>query len=567
MSGRLQKGVGVRAALLVVVLVPLLGLGASVASSVRRANDVASAADQVLDTGREVSALTSLQAALYAEHFWAGTVEAIAGIGYTPEQLAPVLGHDVTAEVTVARAEVDRLVDDLDLPELQAVVADARVEGAALNGQPGTYGEAEQMLDDEVRAQVDRLSESVGAVDDTSGLSHASYVLVTAVELRRQAFIITANLFGLRFREQAITADPGAALIAARVAFNDQWDRLDTLVGEGTPMSALIERVVSDPRTATFFASVDSTVAAERTQPGAQADGGPEVVDDFTDALVVLDSYVGLVTGAADEVVARAQVVADKAGDTRQGSLVGVAAVTLLTIVTVGLVGRWMVLSVDGIAASALAMNEGDLDHPAPVKGPREVRLAAVALNGASSHLRSAERQALALAHHDLGDPSLPDPDPEPGRLGSSVQEAMASLATSWQAREELRRRLQHEAMHDGLTGLPNRTSIVAALESALAARGTGPRASPCSSSTSTGSSRSTTSTATPPATRCCASSPTASSRACGVPTSSGGWAATSSSSSPTRWGARTRPGPWPGASAPPSASPSPSRTRPSPPR
>jgi diguanylate cyclase (GGDEF)-like protein len=54
------------------------------------------------------------------------------------------------------------------------------------------------------------------------------------------------------------------------------------------------------------------------------------------------------------------------------------------------------------------------------------------------------------------------------------MQAAMASLAVSLQEREELRRRLQHEALHDGLTGLPNRTSIVAGLEAALGDRSGG---------------------------------------------------------------------------------------------
>ena len=92
---------------------------------------------------------------------------------------------------------------------------------------------------------------------------------------------------------------------------------------------------------------------------------------------------------------------------------------------------------------------------------------------------------------------------------------------------------LQHQALHDDLTGLPNRVAV----------RGPrGPRdprgdAGPasrwrCCSWTSTSSSRSTTRSATSTATCCSSSSPSGSWAACATATPSPGWAATSSGSS-----------------------------------
>src|SRR3546814_19061739 len=56
-----------------------------------------------------------------------------------------------------------------------------------------------------------------------------------------------------------------------------------------------------------------------------------------------------------------------------------------------------------------------------------------------------------------------------PGRLGLLVQDSIARLSTSLLERDELARRLAHEASHDALTGLPNRGGAIVGLRQALA--------------------------------------------------------------------------------------------------
>jgi diguanylate cyclase (GGDEF)-like protein len=467
--------VGLRVALLVVVLVPLVGFAGTAASSARQANGTAAAADELRGAASSVATLTSLQAALYVEHFWAGSSDAVRQLGVDPSTMAPVLGHDLTAELAAARRQVDDRVDTGADPQLDLLLAEARTEGVSPRGQRGPYGQAERHIDDQIHTALDQLTDATSRVTGTNDLAQAASVLVAAVDVRRQVFLLTANLFGARFPDEAITADPRVGLIGTQAGYRESWNRLQSLVGDQEPMASMLRAVRSDPRNVALMRSVDTAVASILGPSASAADPTMQLaVADFADALAVLGNYVQVVSEASQQVVDTGSAVAQRAEDERTQVYVTLGIVTALTILTLAVVGRWIVGSIDGIAASANAMNEGDLDRSAPVRGPREVRAAAIALNSAASHLRSAEHQALALAGVDLGAEGAVPPVAVPGALGRSMQVAMASLADSLQEREELRRRLQHEALHDGLTGLPNRSSIVAGLEAAVRDRPSG---------------------------------------------------------------------------------------------
>ena len=110
--------------------------------------------------------------------------------------------------------------------------------------------------------------------------------------------------------------------------------------------------------------------------------------------------------------------------------------------------------------------------------------------------------------------------------------QAIANVLANAIERRSAEERTRHEALHDPLTGLPNRNLFLDRLEHALAqARRRHATRSRSSSSTSTSSSSSTTASATPPATSCSRRSRRAWSRRCAPATPSPASAATSSPS------------------------------------
>jgi diguanylate cyclase (GGDEF)-like protein len=88
-------------------------------------------------------------------------------------------------------------------------------------------------------------------------------------------------------------------------------------------------------------------------------------------------------------------------------------------------------------------------------------------MNEAIASLKLVEAQAAALADERLSDPILQTSTP--GSLGASMQAAVGRLTTSLTEREDFQRRLAHEASHDGLTRIPNRTAVLRHVTAALA--------------------------------------------------------------------------------------------------
>ncbi len=146
-------------------------------------------------------------------------------------------------------------------------------------------------------------------------------------------------------------------------------------------------------------------------------------------------------------------------------TLLAVALVVAATIVLTRRVRR----PLDEIVEAAESVQRGELDFPRlDETGPKELALAAAAINEMASTLRAVQAQADALAEGDLDNPVLGRQ--LPGRTGAALQTTLNQLHRSVQTNESEREALFEQATRDSLTGLLNRGAALEALGLDLAA-------------------------------------------------------------------------------------------------
>jgi diguanylate cyclase (GGDEF)-like protein len=141
------------------------------------------------------------------------------------------------------------------------------------------------------------------------------------------------------------------------------------------------------------------------------------------------------------------------------------AGLILLTLLGLGLVAVTLRHRLRLLADGARALSSGQF-ITVDVPGPRELELGGLALNDASRSLERALASAERLAAGDLTADAL-SAAPE-GRLGTAVHAAFQQVTLAIQERERLQHELAHQASHDSLTGLPNRSAAEGLLLTAL---------------------------------------------------------------------------------------------------
>jgi diguanylate cyclase (GGDEF)-like protein len=466
----LRRGFGVRYVLLAVVAVPLASFLILAAVSVRNANREVGAAQRARAAGEEVTAYTTLETAVAIEHYWAGATAGVREFGFDPAALRDVLGVDVNEEWVRSQAVVDDLGGRSPVSGIEALLERARADLDV--GAGGAYIQAGDLAAAQVDSVKRDLDTAALGVDAPDRMVWAADVLACSIELRSEVFELVANLFGARFPDVALTDRPERDLIAARARYDAVALELETDAASSPLLAAALDSIGQDPHTVALFDDIDRVIAMIGTPP-ATVDPNTELMlqaSAFANSLSVLGRFGEAVAVANGELVVTGEELTAEAEQTRVNVVLAIALVGSLTIGIVVVIGRWMVRSLDGISATATAMNGGVLDRPAPVQGPTEVRVAAQALNGAAANIRSAEHQVLSLARGDLSD--LGSGDTVPGRLGDSLNAAFDRLADSMKDREQLRRDLHQEANHDGLTGLPNRSAIMKGLVGAVGSIG-----------------------------------------------------------------------------------------------
>jgi diguanylate cyclase (GGDEF)-like protein len=250
-----------------------------------------------------------------------------------------------------------------------------------------------------------------------------------------------------------------------RGAWLTDWDAYQHAMEDLTGLSqpALVERW-QELAAAPEVTTIDS-VLADHADGSAPTLGLTRLISLVRQATVRDAAFTGLLGEAVQQ--AQELSAADREAATGRRNLLLAVALGLVVTSLGGalLVGRGVSRALGRLADQAAQISQGQLVEITS-SGPREARTVSAALAGTVAGLRRIQAQAGAVTRGDLTAPVLAEP--LPGPLGQLLHASVEQLVDSVREREELQTALAHQAAHDPLTDLPNRTQARALTVSAL---------------------------------------------------------------------------------------------------
>ncbi|MEE9417230.1 MAG: sensor domain-containing phosphodiesterase [Acidimicrobiales bacterium] len=462
-----------------VALVPLLGLGSLAAADVADAKTQVDRTLQIAEITPHLDQAIQTEVLVDVESYWAHALAAIHQLGLSPAVLIEITGLDVELEYLRAQERVDDALSKIqlsksDLEKIERARAAVR-PGADNNVIETAYDEVESVAAAAIDSDIREIERLVGGVRNADELTNAVDVLVLSTKLRESVSKMTEAYFGARFEMRgAPSSKEVIVLLQHRLTFRSNLASLKLIIPEGSDLKPLWSEVDSDPRVVAFFTRVDELTAGialagsadSRMVTGIPADDLSGEVTAFLESLDAVSRHVDFVEASLIDVLDRSAAVHSRAQESRNRTLAFTLGLGLAALIAVVAASLWIVRPLRQMAAVVAELRDGHFGDSVREAGPAEVRDAARALNEAVESMSVAEKMATALAERDLDSPAFDVATT--GRLGSSLREAVSALATSIAEREEFRERLAHEASHDGLTGVANRSETMTHLGQAL---------------------------------------------------------------------------------------------------
>jgi diguanylate cyclase (GGDEF)-like protein len=494
--------------LFAVLLVPLTALGWQLSRTATERSEVAARSSEIEAGANRIVRIVALGAALVKERAPTGlalATRARPAPGWPAVDLAEMsaaTGIDLEAEMRRARTVTDAAARQVNEPWVAAVTAALSrvrtgVDGTAeltpdeisnlLQGLRDQQLAVESRVLDGIAALGD-LAAAVGAFDSRQADLHAD--LRADLRAEQNAYQLTIALADTGATAIAMAGFPGFSARLSSTGFvtpatdprvtlaiaNAWYGKLDRELMRSAP-----ERVITAYRAAresragvttagfldAFVSLAGSAFVAENgLDTGFQH--STTLIRTFLPAGIEhLDALNGVVNVAGEQVVAHAQAARSAADRAYREALVRAVVVVLLAIFGLWSLSRGVTRPLEKIAARARAMSAGQLTGVGDGRGPREVVAVAQAFDDIAQNLALVQRQAAALAEGDTSAGVLSRR--APGPLGEAIQASVLQLSESLRTRERLEAQLRHEATHDRLTGLFNRSAALVALEQALA--------------------------------------------------------------------------------------------------
>ncbi len=454
--------------LLLLALVPALWSSALTFSSARASWEAVEQSELVEDHVDRLSTLMGLRFAHSREQLILEGVFRAEEAGISSKLLAAFLDIDVAVEGPQTRAEVDRLLGSLEPGDPAAAgFADLDALRQAFDSRSITPDDLRERLNAMRRPlEVALKSELIEFTALAPALPISTELETTTQELAALSSALTAAIGQIGSYFQAVSTGSFDDRMALA---NDMWvyeSAAATLAVSGGPGAARFAEFETTEQHLTFGAEMDRLLEADEIAPKDLVSEPAQSAGLFRAAVQRSELLNTVVTETTADLRANVADARSKAGRRATLALISAAGLFVMGAAIAVNTARAVVLPLRRLELLADRVSRGEVPEPLAPAGPREVIAAAEAINEMVASLSALERQASALAEGDLDDPVLVQS--LPGTMGTSLRASVTRLSTSMAKQEELRRRLAHEATHDLLTGLPNRSAMVVAAAEAL---------------------------------------------------------------------------------------------------
>lgn len=459
--------------LAIIISIPLAGVAWFSISAVRDAEAELSRVAEVQANVDELVALSDLRTRLLEERNWTAAADGIHEIGLTSDLVQSLVGVNLTAEAQTASAAVDQIVTNLGLVDVHTQLIAIRTAGVhSLDEASKLYVDLEQKMGSRSGVLFEQLLDDASSVRDGGEVLDTLRILEAGTSARQSIATEFNHYFGALFAQPAERQKQLSALANAEALRQNDLNKVTRLAGEKSMTYEIANKISKSADADRFISEINSIVARafigdSKGVPSTSNLGDlNDVASIFEASRIATDLYLNLVEAAGQDVELASQNAVHHAENRNNRAMIYLVGLMVASI-AVGLgATRAIVQPLHGLAQGARRIRDGEPPR-LNARGPVEVREAAWAIQEAGVQLDLATRQALALAEGDLNNPFLRDAGP--GHLGKSLQAAVQNLAASLNEREEFRRRIAHEASHDGLTQLPNRNACIGQLEHGLA--------------------------------------------------------------------------------------------------
>jgi diguanylate cyclase (GGDEF)-like protein len=476
MTTRMAKGSfseqrRVRSYITALLAIPLLGLLTLSQFVVRPRVTAASHAERATDHLIRTQRLVEVAAAIGREQLPVQILASGKMLGLDAPALTALLGFDPLERAREAEGHTRDLVARY---QTDAVV---RTVGKLMDAIRSDI-QSDQLDDQQTFNQIQQLLNGLLDIWQREADAAASLPLVDGEALRRRVAYVryVVDL------DHAIS-DVHQAIFRVLNAQPSELDdiRLEVLrhqVHEAAAQQRVLERAEEDlvtlaselasgPATSTVNAEVNAYLAKSATNPDSRV-GIAQSVKVVRAGSARNGQVNKLLMESITDAVAAAQTVRNKT----RSELVSASALTIafvvLSVLVAFCISRSITRPLDRLAQRATLVANGDLSEALPnTGGPREVAFVTAVVDDLVASLRKVQRQSAALASGSLNDEALSET--APGPLGEAVQASVNRLLRSMREQEELQEQLSHQATHDSLTGIPNRSAAMLTISQALA--------------------------------------------------------------------------------------------------